>query len=482
MDSAIIGAIIGGLCAIIAAVIPLLLKRKKKPPQLLPKPPLPPEIPSKPPLPTEIPSPPTPYFAHPYPLQENFTGRLPEREMLTDWLTRDPHPMLTMTGIGGMGKSALCWYWLQEDIRGSEEQPKKVMWWSFYDKESRFERFLLKAIEYFSDEEIDWRELKSPRDQMDRLYNEILYQNRFLLILDGVERVLRGYAGLGSPYQGDEVREDERGDFRACIDPNLGIFLQQLASGYPKTKTLLTSRLYPRELDDIAGCLHKELTQMDKEDAVEFFHRQGVEGTRAEIEAACEPFGYHPLSLRLLSGMIIKDPKYMGDIVAWSRHNPLPELKGIRGEHHILELAYDSLDTQKQSLISKLAVFRNPMDYEAIAIFNEFKTEEEFDNALIELVDRGLLLRNTQTNSYDLHPIVRRYCYDRLKDKEGVHSRLRDYFETIPEPEKIESLDDLAPVIELYHHTVGSGRYEEACDLFMNALISQLIINLVPTT
>ena len=221
-------------------------------------------------------------------------------------------------------------------------------------------------------------------------------------------------------------------------------------------------------MDDIAGCFHKELKELPKEDAVEFFHRQGVKGTRAEIENACEQYGYHPLSLRLLSGMIVQDPKYMGDVVTWTKKNPLPELK--EKEHNILELAYNSLDSQKQALISKLSAFRNPMDYKAIVIFNEFKTEKEFDDSLIELKDRGLLLRDDKTNKYDLHPIIRKYCYDRLIDKTGVHSQLHDYFAKIPKPEKVESLDDLAPVIELYHHTVNSGRYDEARDLFYEHL------------
>ncbi len=127
--------------------------------------------------------------------------------------------------------------------------------------------------------------------------------------------MLRAYYNLGSPYQGDEIKEDERGDFRSCIEPNCGMFLQWLASGDPRTRTLLTSRLYPKELDGLDGCLRKDLEQMDKEDAVAFFHRQDVKGTRAEIEMACESVGYHPLSLRLLSGMIVRDLKNPGDII-----------------------------------------------------------------------------------------------------------------------------------------------------------------------
>lgn len=433
-----------------------------------------PLAPSLPPVksvsPEGIPTPPDPYFAHPYPLQENFTGRLPERKVLTEWFTQGSCPMFAYVAIGGMGKSALTWYWLQEDIIKQGLAPEGIIWWSFYDREARFETFLIKAIQYASKGKIDAKEIASTRDRMETL-NTLLSNNRFLLVLDGLERVLRAYAGLGSPYQGDEVKEDEKEDYRACIDPNVATFLQWLCSGNPKTKTLLTSRLCPKELDGIAGCFEKKLTEMEKEDAVEFFRRQGVKGTRAEIERASEPYGYHPLCLRLLSGMIVKDPKFQGDIIGWTRHNPLPELTGTERQHHILELAYNSLDEKKRTLISKLSAFRNPMDYDAISIFNEFGTEKKFDEALIELVDRGLLFRDAESNKYDLHPIVRRYCYDRLKGKEGVHSQLRDYFEKVPKSEKVESLDDLAPVIELYHHTVNAGRYDESCHLLYERLL-----------
>jgi len=414
-----------------------------------------------------LPIPPMPYFAHPYPLQENFTGRESERKELTEWFTNGTQPMFAYVAIGGMGKSALTWYWLQEDIIKQGLAPEGIIWWSFYDREARFETFLMKAIQYVSKGEKDPKQIPGVRDKMETLYTFVC-NNRFLLVLDGVERVLRAFAGLGSPYQGDEVTEDKKQEFRTCIDPNVGMFLQWLASSNVKTKTLLTSRFCPKELDDIAGCLHKELKEMNKEDAVEFFLHQGVKGTRAEIETACEPYGYHPLCLRLLSGMIVKDPKYNGDIVAWTRLNPLPKLRPR--EHHILELAYNSLDKKKQTLLSKLSAFRNPIDYNSILIFNEFGTEKEFDEALIELVERGLLLRDAESNKYDLHPIIRKYCYDRLLDKKGVHSQLRDYFSTVPEPEKIESLDDLASVIELYHHTVRAEHYTQAEVLYYERL------------
>ena len=68
-----------------------------------------------------------------YPMHENFTGRKQERELLTNWVRKDSHPMLALIAMGGMGKTALAWHWLTEDIKGSDEQPRKILWWSFYD-------------------------------------------------------------------------------------------------------------------------------------------------------------------------------------------------------------------------------------------------------------------------------------------------------------------------------------------------------------
>lgn len=418
-----------------------------------------------------LPVPPQPFFVHVYPLQKNFTGRVAERNMLTEWLTKGRQPMLVLNAIGGMGKTALSWYWIHEDVIKKGLASHGIIWFSFYEKENSFEKFLNNAIVYVTGGKTNPDTLQSTHEKMDALRNA-LYNNEYLLVLDGVERVLRAYCDMSAPYQGDEIRIDEKGEYRSFIDPNLGEFMMGLASGYPQTKTLLTSRLFPRELDDMEGCIKKELTQLEKDDAVEFFKKQGVKGTRAEIEEVCNAYGSHPLSLRLLSGMIVHDMKSCGDIRVWTKYNPLPKL--IPKEHHILELAYDSQDKKKQVFISKLSAFRNPMDYDAVSILNDFGDEEKFNDILNELVDRGMLFRDEKSNKFDMHPVVRKYCYDRLGDREGVHSRLKDYFTAIPVPEKIESADDLAPIIELYHHTVGAGKYDEAAELYRNRLSNKL--------
>jgi hypothetical protein len=421
-----------------------------------------------------------PYFAHPYPLQEHFTGRVRERQMLTQWLKGDERPVFALVAIGGMGKSALTWAWLQRDVLGlplpgqpavaaacrlpDDARPEGVLWWSFYEREARCAVFLNEALTYASGGSVDPKEIDSDYEKLQELI-ALLQQRRLLLVLDGLERELRAYASLSAAYQGDETPPDVQGDPNSCTDPHAAAFLRQVAALAGSSRVLITSRLFPRELDGLAGSRHEELTGLAPEDAVDFFRAQGVtEGRRDEIEAACAPYGYLPLALRLLAGMIVRDPRMPGDIRVADRHPVLPELKG-KEQHHILEVAYNALDKEERALLSRIAAFRSPMTYEALSAVSPYRKAEQLEAALQELIDRGLLF--CDRGRYDLHPIVRKYAYDRLADKAGVHNRLRDYFAAVPAPEedKVQSVEALAPVIELYHHTVGAGRYSEACDL-----------------
>ena len=432
-----------------------------------------------------LPLPPQPYFAHPYPLQENFTGRVRERRMLTQWLTSGRN-VLSLAAIGGMGKSALTWAWVQRDLLGlplpglatgsgedcrvpEAARPEGVLWWSFYEEKASFGAFAREAFRYAS----NGQAASESAYELLRGLAALLPQTRLLLVLDGFEREQRAYANLNAAYQGDGAPEEA--DVRACVDPRAGDFLRWIASVPMRSRVLLTTRLHPAELDGLAGSEQRELKALDPEDAVHFFQAQGVRGTRAEIQAACAPYGYHPLALRLLAGLIAKDRRQPGDIRVAAQHPVTAELKG-KEKHHILHVAYDAMDRPERELLSRFAAFRSPMSYETLAALNPFKNEKQFDQALDELTDRGLLLFDKVQSRYDLHPVVRQHAYDRLTDKAGVHARLRDYFANVPAPdeENIGSADDLVPVIELYHHTLGAGQYDEARELYRDRLAKPL--------
>jgi len=214
------------------------------------------------------------------------------------------------------------------------------------------------------------------------------------------------------------------------------------------------------------------LTALHKVDAVEFFRRQKIKGTHVEIEAACAPYGYHPLSLRLLAGRILKDFENPADIVVAQKLRIDGDLKAQR--HHILEVAYNILPPHRQKLLSTIACFRSPVELKTLQSTVENKAT--LDNELHDLVERGLVHFDKKNKRFDLHPIVRRYAYERLTptDRANAHTRLRDYFATVDVHEQVNSIDELTPVIEQYHHTVRAGDFEKAWHLFEERLYDHL--------
>ena len=445
--------------------------------------------------------PPYPYFAHPYAIEAHFTGRVRQRKALTDWLGAANGPgVYVMEAIGGMGKSAVTCFWLRRDVLGERglkavgtepadeaacrvrknRRPEGVMWWSFYDSRASFAAFVAEALVYCSGGEVDPKTIPSLHERTELLLG-LLQRRRVLLVFDGLERILRAYAGLGGAYQGDDVTKDEKQQYRACVDPVAGAFLRAAAAVPLAGRVLITSRLLPVELaghdgKPLAGCTHTKLTRFDKPDAVAFFRAAGVEGTHTEIETACGRYGDHPLALRLLAGLVVGDPDRPGDINVAGDYDVADGLKPR--EHLILPLAYNALDEPKRRLLSRLAAFRSPMAYDAIRGIGGLRSERKLKAALRDLADRGLLFPESAPAGagrgarHDMHPIVRQYAYDRLadKDRQSVHGRLRDYFAAAPKPRKVETLDDLEPTIELYHHTVRAGQYDEARILFYDRL------------
>ena len=460
----------------------------------------------------ETPEPPTRAgwcLKHPYPMPPNFTGRTAEREMLSDWLAADAaHPLLAMRALGGFGKSALAWHWLLHDV--DPARWPRVVWWGFYD-DRNFESFLRETLEYLlkaGATHLRGATGLNPRQQADGLLH-LLHRPGTLLILDGFERALRAYGSMDAAYQGDELGNTQYGT-RDCVSP-IAEYLLRCVACLPglRSKALLTTRLRPRILethggDLLAGCREVELTRMQPADAVAFFRAQGVRGARAEIEAACAPYGYHPLSLRLLAGLIRRDPRQPGDVRAARHLDVSGDL--VQRQHHVLETAYANLAPERQKLLSTVACFRGPVAQEALVqmVAQQQPAESKprkpsfidrllghrkqtprvseslealgLDAALRELVDRGLLHHDRKAGKYDLHPIVRRYAYDRLgdRDRTNAHGQLRDYFAAVPPPERVQSLEDLAPVIELYHHTVRAGQYDEAFELMHGRLVQPI--------
>jgi tetratricopeptide (TPR) repeat protein len=468
--------------------------------------------------PNLIPTAPEPYIAHPYSLLQTreVVGRRAELHQLTDWVTanqivpRDVR-LFNVVAIGGMGKSALTRKWFNDIAPNELPHLAGRMWWSFYESDAYFENFVIRALAYAARLlEAEVRQMPV-QEREDRLW-QVLDQRPFLLVLDGLERILLAYARMDAAHLPDDDLDEqtandiarfyglpdniketylEKHRLRQCTDPRAGHFLRRLAQ-VGASHLLISTRLYPADLQTHMaqprpGCYPLFLRGLRDDDALALWRAfiGGVRsGTSEQLLPLFRAFSNYPLLLRALAGEVAGYRPAPGDIDRWRQAYPdfdpaaLP-LQNVR--IHVLAFALRGLSALQRHVLHTIAAFRMPATWEtlrAVLVGEERKPcrdDHALDATLTELEDRGLVGWDKAANRYDLHPIVRGVVWQALNARvqRGIYRALHGYFDAVPRPpewEKVESLEDLTPAIELFHTLIGLGRYDDAFVVFHDHL------------
>lgn len=456
---------------------------------------------------SDIPTPPDEYIAHPYTLLQTDTliGRQVELKLLTDWITRkdlefdgrkadaDSVRIMNVIAIGGMGKSALTWKWFNA-VAPEEMKPLAGrMWWSFYESDATFENFVARALAYVTRRPLDEVQ-QAPAPERETQLLATLDREAFLVVLDGLERILIAYARMDASRLDDSEVGKEKG-LRKTADPRVGAFLKRLAQ-VKGSRILVSSRLYPTALetdggDSTPGSFRLKIEGLTDEDAVELWRAFGVSGSRDEILPVFATFGKHPLLIQALAGEVKRSHRANGDFEKWRSMNPqfdpsrFQKLREAMG--HVLENSLRGLDNGAQKVLQTIAAFRMPTNYDTLAAVligasKACAAESELDSVLNELEDRGLVGWDKRANRYDLHPIVRGVVWSSLGDdkRRRVYVSLHAHFEALPEidGEQVSCLEDLTPAIELYNTLIGLGRYDDAYALFLRRLDDAMLYRL----
>jgi tetratricopeptide (TPR) repeat protein len=462
---------------------------------------------------SDIPEPPEVYIAHPYTLLQTGTliGRQPELNTLTDWVANPTAAIydarvLNVVAIGGMGKSALTWKWFN-DVASQEMKPLAGrMWWSFYESDANFENFIIRALAYTSGtprEEIQ----KIPAAERESQLLALLDQKPFLLVLDGLERILIAYARMDAARLADDDLDErtdnrvtdsasapENGDdsftgqhrLRKTSDPRAGNFLRKLAN-VRSSRILVSTRLYPADLQmvtgkPIPGSYALFLPGLTDDDALNLWRSFDVSGSREALLPMFNSFGNYPLLIRALAGEVAGYRRTPGDFDKWQAANPhfSPfKLDMKQAKSHVLEFALQGLDDAAGKVLHTVAAFRMPATYDTLADLligdgKPFSTEGQLDDKLTDLEDRGLLGWDKRANRYDLHPIVRGVAWSGLDDgtKSAVYSTMYAYFDALRplDQDAVTNIEELTYTIELYNTLIGLKRYDDACDLYYDHL------------
>jgi hypothetical protein len=438
---------------------------------------------------SDIPAPPEAYIAHPYALLQTgrLIGRQTELNELTEWVTKSDRPVFSVVAIGGMGKSALTWHWFNK-VAPLEMKPLAGrMWWSFYESDATFESFVIRALSYVTKRRREDVQKILPPEREEQLLAALNHEP-YLVVLDGLERILIAYARMDAARLSDEEAGCADAQLRKTTDPHAGTFLRKLST-CRSARVLISTRLYPADLEDrftgdpLPGCGKLDLRGLSDDDAVDLWRAFGVSGTRDVLLPVFRSFDKHPLLIQALAGEIKRDRRANGDFERWRRANPRFDPTALAGvkeaSAHVLEFALRGVTELERKILHTVAAFRMPASYDTLAAVlvgdgKPFAKEQALDVCFADLEDRGLLGWDRRANRYDLHPIVRGVVWSRLDrgGREGVYVVLQTYFEPLPtvEWEKVDSLDDLTPAIELYSTLIGLGRYEDAFVVFRDRL------------
>jgi tetratricopeptide (TPR) repeat protein len=343
---------------------------------------------------------PEPYIAHPYTLlqTQNVVGRRAELHLLTDWVTANNQVpadirIFSLVAIGGMGKSALAWKWFNATIPNELPELAGRMWWSFYESDAHWENFIIRALAYVSSQsEGSVREMKS-RDREEQLWR-ILDEQPFLIVLDGLERILLAYARLDAVRMLDDDLDDQTANrvakahglpesasvsfvgkhqLRRTCDYRAGQFLRRLTR-VKESRIVVTTRLYPAELQMETGhplpnCFAMFLGGLTNDDALNLWREFNVTGSSEELLPLFNSFGNYPLLLRALAGEVAAFRSAPGDFDQWRKAHPDFHPMGlalINAKTHVLEFALRGLNEAQRRVLQTLAAFRMPATWETM--------------------------------------------------------------------------------------------------------------------
>jgi tetratricopeptide (TPR) repeat protein len=334
-----------------------------------------------------IPAPPAFYAEPSYIGSYEFVGRRAELERLTDWAApADPHPVLLYEAIGGTGKSMLTWEWTTKHSTEVRQDWAGRFWYSFYEKGAVMADFCRRALAYITHRPLGELRRKKTVELGEQLLRH-LQSRPWLLILDGLERVLVAYHRYDAAQLADEdvdTSKDQiaKRDPCAAIRPEDDDLLRMLASAAP-SKLLITTRLTPRVLlnpssQGIQGVLRVPLPGLRPADAERLIRACGVGGDSAAIQDYLKRHcDCHPLVTGVLAGLIKNYLPDRGNFDAWAADEAegggrlnLADLDLIQKRNHILLAALAALPEKSRQLLSTLALLSEAADYPTLSALN----------------------------------------------------------------------------------------------------------------
>lgn len=334
-----------------------------------------------------------------------FYGREDELTLLANWLLEEQCRVVSILGIGGIGKSALA----VTLMRRVADQFDVVIWRSMRDapppESLRNEILHLLAAEPLA------TTLDTLEQQLNLLF-EYLRRRRVLLVLDNLESVMDEAEGSGRMLR---------------LFEGYGRLLRRAAETRHRSCILLTSREKPMELAPLEGSRTPVrslcLGQLDTDACELLLQETEVMGSPAERQSLVEHYGGNPLALKIVAPTIAD--LFGGEIGAFLEQGEL-----IFGSvRYLLQEQFARLSAVEKSIMLWLAILREPVTVPQLAnVLVRPLPGAQVLEALDTLRGRSLITRGQEKGSFTLQSVVLEYtttCLIETAVSEIEHGQLQ---------------------------------------------------------
>lgn len=322
-----------------------------------------------------------------------FYGREWELRMLTEWVVKQQCRVITVLGLGGIGKSALAIHFM----RLVADEFEIVIWRSLRDLPT-CDVLLVDLLQILIPEALS--ETAGNFEARLQLLMEQLRAKRVLVVLDNVESVLQEGEISGRMRPGYE---------------GFGRFLTQVAGTQHRSMILLTTRQKPDELlPHEGGGAHApvrtlRLVALDSEACEKLLSERAIASSPSERTQLIQTYAGNPLALKIVAQTIAD--LFSGEIT------PFLGQGGVifGGVHDLLHEQFKRLSPLEQRIAYWLTIMREPITFTQLqALFVMPLPANTALDTMNRLYRHSLIERGQSPGSFTLQSVVLEYLTEQL--------------------------------------------------------------------